>query len=223
MDEDTRKAFESYFKMKASQDQKRKSKSRSAPKVRFSRRGDLLVAKCPSGECTVDIEIQRGEYGDVRKQVPALQREMEKANRDIIRAKLDIVFGLATKEEGMAAFQDARSRGQEAKNRANYARIKAAGRKSTGDLNGPIARASTLVNDINSAIGAGDARSAVQIYTDSLVPELQTIRDLKYGVNRTVFDSRSLTTYLIQEPKPFSSFIQPISQADKARVLVDIK
>lgn len=223
MDKDTRQALELYFKMKAKQEEKKRSKSAQRPKITFSRRGDLLLAKCPGGSCTVDMEIQRGEYGDTREIVPALEREMEDANVDIIRAKLDLVYGLASQEEAMVAFQDARSRGQEAKARGNYARLRAAGESATKDLKAPVARASALVDDINAAVAAADARGAVQIYADSLAPELKTIRDLKYRVNRVAFDPRTLTTHLVQEPQPFSSFIQPLSQADKARVLVDIK
>ena len=222
MDKETRQALDSYFKMKATEEE-RKGKVRRRPKIRFTRRGDLLLAKCPGGACSVDMEIQRGEYGDTREMIPALEKDVENAGVDIIRAKLDLVYGLATQDETMLAFQDARSRGQEAKARGTYARVRAASEIATKDIKGSVAKASALVDEINAAILVGDARGAVQIYADTLVPELKTIRESKYRVNRVAFDPHTLTTHLVQEPQSFSSFIQPLSQADKARVLVDIK
>lgn len=222
MTDEVADAMKRYFRLKTEEEGKKLSKQKG---IVFSREGDMLLAKCPDEmRCSVDIEIQRGEYADAYQLGDALLAEVERLSSDLIQIKQDLIYGLVTKEDALVRFQDRRASLREAKRRLDMTRMAISKTKVAEDaLASSITRASQLVNDIKAAISLGDARAAAQIYADSLAPELADIQEKRYAVRRTAFNRATNETRLVQDPVRFSALIVPVTQADTARILADIK
>lgn len=222
MGDEVADAMRRYFRLKTEEEGKKTARQKG---IAFTREGDMLLAKCPDEmRCSIDIEIQRGEYADAYQLGDELLAEVEQLSSDLIQIKQDLVYGLVTKEDALVRFQDRRASLREAKRRLDMTRMAISKTKVAEDaLASSITRASQLVNDIKAAISVGDARGAAQIYADSLVAELANIQERRYAVRRTAFNRATNETTLVQDPVRFASLIVPVTEADRARILADIK
>jgi hypothetical protein len=72
----------------------------------FSTSDHKLQAVCGNraDPCDLNIEINRGEFADVRNVRRALQKDLEKGKVDIIRTKLDLLFNYADEATSLDRF-----------------------------------------------------------------------------------------------------------------------
>ena len=72
----------------------------------FTTDGNILRAKCTAsqGPCSLDIEINRGDYVPVTTLHTFASEETEEARSKIIRTKLNMLFGFISEAEAMADF-----------------------------------------------------------------------------------------------------------------------
>tara|TARA_A200000113_G_scaffold224665_2_gene243146 strand:- start:49 stop:864 length:816 start_codon:yes stop_codon:yes gene_type:complete len=74
----------------------------------FSSEGNILKARCTAsqGPCSLDIEINRGDFQPVVEIHDFISDETEDARTNIIRTKLNMLFGFITESEAMSEFVD---------------------------------------------------------------------------------------------------------------------
>lgn len=72
----------------------------------FSSQGNILRATCTAvdGACSLDIEINRGDFEPIEVLHSYVSGESEEARTKIIRTKLDMLFGFINEAEAMAVF-----------------------------------------------------------------------------------------------------------------------
>ncbi len=75
--------------------------------MQFTAKGALLKVTCPTltGSCALDIQVDRGRYGQISDLLSGLSIKLEQEKMTIVRLKLDLLFGLKHEAAVMAEFE----------------------------------------------------------------------------------------------------------------------
>lgn len=72
----------------------------------FSMKDNILLAVCGNSEtpCTLDIELKRGIYRNIREREEKYAKAIERIRDEIIKIKLNLLFGYANEEKTITEF-----------------------------------------------------------------------------------------------------------------------
>lgn len=184
-----------------------------------------LYAICnASPPCTLDIEIDRGEYEQIAELYKLVDKNFQDSRVDIIKTKLDMLFGYISEEQAVAKFASQKedfdiSQKEIAHFNDAFSNIIQSKRNTVAsvEIKNNIEKIKSKINDYinmyNDESGTPSiVNDIVQTYINELYPEVIKLRKLVYAKNEIECGDGMIGPlicedekyYLIQEPYLYS-------------------
>ena len=178
----------------------------------FSTTNNVLRATCGNraNPCDLNVEVQRGEFADIRTVKAKFKEELENGKTKVIRTKLDLLFNYLDETSSLARFQRQREElAQYSKPleilTMRYLNIvnNVADKKEIEELDAQLFILTEELNGLASRFyedpQPGLVADMVELYISRLVPLVTKIRELRYKHVGVIKDS-SDTRRLIEDP-----------------------
>lgn len=162
----------------------------------FKQENTKLIALCSAvSPCTLDIEIDRGQYEKITDLYKVISENYQDSRSDIIKTKLDMLFGYINEEQATAIFLEQKKDFdisayelkvfddifanifQNKRNNASIAEIK----KNIEEVKGKISEITHMYHEDSGTPSM--VSDMVEIYINELCPELKKFRETRYKKN----------------------------------------
>jgi hypothetical protein len=208
----------------------------------FTQENGVLRAICgepnPKDKCSLNIEIHRGKYKDLRDVYSFLKEEQETHKQQIIKNRLDLLYQLKTEEEVLEVFDELRTSYKDTSDvlqslKEQYDEIlyHTSKQKNFKQLQTSFyetkQKLQRLAKEYYETKGDEKITEMIELYRDDLLPVINRINEIKYRNQTIEMDSSEQQTnaftsknkqalvHLIQEPYTIEEFYFPFGEQPK--------
>tara|TARA_Y100000817_G_scaffold56870_1_gene42056 strand:+ start:395 stop:1207 length:813 start_codon:yes stop_codon:yes gene_type:complete len=200
----------------------------------FKTENNQLIAVCnASTPCSLNIRIDRGNYGNIYDHEKKLSETMLNLRESIISTKLNVVFGMKESDIALATFDKLKEELSKISSRLMRINQKISLMNhnpekmnllhtAEKDLFLSKEQLNTIIKEYKENEKGEFIRDAVELYVTVIEPLSAKIRELKYAYVG-IEEGDDLKINLIENPTTFTELIQPASSESEAKIISFIK